>query len=99
LLSVRGLTKHFPVYAPGFRRRRPACIKAVDDVSFDLAPGESLGTRGRERLGQDHHGALPAAGPRARRPGEVRFRLPDGRTVDLARLSERELKPCASTRR
>jgi ABC-type oligopeptide transport system ATPase subunit len=25
--------------------------------------------------------------------GEVRFRLPDGRTVDLARLAERELKP------
>jgi peptide/nickel transport system ATP-binding protein len=92
LLSVRGLTKHFPVAAPGFRRRLSALIKAVDDVSFDLSPGESLGLVGESGSGKTTTARciLRAVDPTA---GEVRFCLPSGQVVDLARLSSRELKP------
>jgi ABC-type oligopeptide transport system ATPase subunit len=92
LLSVRGLTKHFPVYGGGFRRKIIGVIKAVENVSFDLAPGESLGLVGESGSGKTTAARciLRALDPTA---GDVRFRLPDGRVVDLATLSARELKP------
>ena len=90
LLAVRGLTKHFPV-ARG-RRGEGGVIRAVDDVSFDLAPGETLGLVGESGSGKTTAARciLRALDPTA---GQVLFRLPDGRTVDLAALPDRALKP------
>ena len=92
LLSVRGLVKHFPSLRGGSRGRQTGAIKAVDDLSFDLAPGESLGLVGESGSGKT---TVARCLLRVFRPtaGEIRFRVPDGRTVDLAQLPERELMP------
>jgi ABC-type oligopeptide transport system ATPase subunit len=92
LLQVRGLTKEFPVYAPGWPRRQVGVQRAVDDVSFDLSTGETLGLVGESGCGKSTtvRCLLRAFAPTA---GVVRFALPDQRVVDLARLPERELKP------
>ena len=92
LLSVRGLCKHFPVMSRGFRPRVVKLIKAVDDVSFDLAPGETLGLVGESGSGKTTTArcVLRALTPTA---GAVQFHLPGRATVDLVQLSDRQLKP------
>ncbi len=51
LLSVRGLKKYFPV-RKGLFARVAAQVKAVDDVSFDVAEGETLGLVGESGCGK-----------------------------------------------
>lgn len=92
LLVVRGLCKYFPVHAPGIRRKVTGLTRAVEDLSFELGHGESFGLVGESGCGKTTTARciLRAIQPTA---GEVFFRLPDGQTVDLARMSDRELKP------
>ena len=44
LLQVNGLTKHVPVRGELFSARKT--VRAVDDVSFAIAKGETLGIVG-----------------------------------------------------
>ena len=53
LLRVDTLEKHFPVAnATGFGRAPPQWLHAVDDVSFSIAPGESVGLVGESGCGK-----------------------------------------------
>ena len=51
LLEVRNLVKHFPVRGGGFSFMRQQ-LKAVDDVSFTLLPGQTLGLVGESGCGK-----------------------------------------------
>jgi len=51
LLSVRGLTKHFPIRT-GVLQRVTGAVKAVDHVSFDVARGETLALVGESGCGK-----------------------------------------------
>lgn len=85
LLEVKNLKVHFPVQR-GALRRAQDFVKAVDDVSFSIAPGETLGLVGESGCGKT---TLGRAIVRLIEPtaGSVIF---DGR--DLAHLSGAALR-------
>jgi peptide/nickel transport system ATP-binding protein len=51
LLEVRDLVKHFPIKGGMFGRGR-GVVRAVDGISFDLYPGETLGIVGESGCGK-----------------------------------------------
>ena len=89
LLEVRGLKKYFPV-EKGHLRRLVGHVRAVDDVSFSIRPGETVGLVGESGCGKTTaaRAILRALDPTA---GSILFRTPAG-TVDLAALSRKQLK-------
>jgi oligopeptide transport system ATP-binding protein len=56
LLQVAGLTKHFPVSKGVIFSRLGDTVKAVDDVSFSVAHGETLGLVGESGCGKSTTG-------------------------------------------
>jgi len=55
LLTVQNLKVHFP-QSGGFLNRQPSWIKAVDGLTFDIYPGETLGLVGESGCGKSTTG-------------------------------------------
>jgi peptide/nickel transport system ATP-binding protein len=91
LLEVRHLRKHFPIQK-GVTRRVVGHVRAVDDISFAIQEGETLGLVGESGCGKTTAARciLRAHIPTS---GEILFRTAEGGVVDLAKLSRRELGP------
>jgi peptide/nickel transport system ATP-binding protein len=90
LLKIQNLKMHFPI-RKGILRRIVGAVKAVDDVSFEIKPGETLGLVGESGCGKTTIGRSIV---RAYQPtdGQILYGSGDA-AVDLAHLNNVELKP------
>lgn len=91
LLRVKSLCKYFPIRSEGFIRKQVDLARAVDDVSFDLSRGETLGIVGESGSGKTTcvRSIIRALKPTS---GEVVFNSKLLGSVNLAVLDEKRLK-------
>ena len=92
LIEAIGLSKHFPRRTGTILHRRTALLRAVDDVSFRIFPGETLGLVGESGCGKSTLGRLLI---RLIEPTEGAILL-DGE--DIARLPAATLRELGFTR-
>jgi oligopeptide transport system ATP-binding protein len=87
LLEVSDLVKHFPIKSGILIDREVGRVRAVDGVSFSIAPGETLGLVGESGCGKSTvcRTLLQLIEPTS---GSVRF---EGR--EIAGISKRQMRP------
>lgn len=90
LLEVVNLVKYFPIQR-GFLKRTVGNVRAVDDVSFTVMQGETLGLVGESGCGKTTTARciLRAIEPTS---GQILFRKEDGEAVDITTLGYQPLR-------
>lgn len=91
ILKVAGLRKYFPI-KKGFFNRVIGQVKAVNDIDFEINAGETVGLVGESGCGKSTTGncIVRLLSPSS---GSVLYTARDGGTVDLARMSNHEIRP------
>ena len=84
ILVVKNLSKEFPIYK-GFLRRSNMSVKAVNNVSFEIHRGETLGLVGESGSGKTTLGRLVL---RAMEPtaGEIVYNFSDEKSANMVDL-------------
>ena len=97
MLEVKVLKKYFPIQR-GFLKKVVGNVKAVDDVSFYVDEGETLGLVGESGCGKTTTGRciLRAVTPTS---GEILFRQPDLGKIDIAKIDRDQLRQIRPTLR
>jgi len=87
IMRVTNVTKHFPISEGIFRQRQSGAVRAVDGISFEVMPGETLGLVGESGCGKSTAGRTI-----------LRLVEPTSGTVefagnDITKLAKRDLVP------
>ena len=87
LVEIKNLKKYFPIQDGVFIKKTVANVKAVDDVSFTIKKGETIGLVGESGCGKTTIGRCILQLEKAT-SGEINFA-----GTDLTKLSQEELIP------
>ncbi len=87
LLKVTDLKKHFPITETGFFRKEIGSVKAVDGISLEVYPGETLGLVGESGCGKStaSRAILRLLEPTS---GEIEFN-----GTDIMKVKKKDLVP------
>lgn len=90
IIELKGLEKHYPVFG-GVLKRQVNSVKALDGIDLDIYRGECLGVVGESGCGKTTTGKA-IINLHAPTGGEAIYYPEDGEPMDLAKMSNRQMK-------